>query len=64
MSYLSDAINCLERSDSDMVVIAQREDFRWMAIANTLVSIAQSLESITETLSILREVAEHETLKD
>lgn len=61
MSYLSDAINCLERCD---MVISQREDFHWMAIANTLVSIAQSLESITETLSILREVAEHENLKD
>jgi heme exporter protein D len=64
MSYLSDAINCLERSDSDMVVIAKKEDFLWMAIANTLVSIAQSLESITETLSVLREVAEHENIKD
>jgi len=64
MSYLSDAVQQLDRSEGDYGGdAAHRESLRMMAIASAMISIAQSLESITETLSLLREVAEHENLE-
>jgi len=60
MSYLSDAIQQLERSFGDAGSADFRDSMRTMAIASALVSIAQSLDKISDNLETLNKIPKHD----